>query len=270
MAFATKVRHRMSNARNPHFITLVDKHAVKLFARTRGVQSAELYYVTEIPDSIPFSQLPSTYFLKANHGCGWNIICEYNQHYWFGHGIAIGSPPRTLAECPLSADYKLTQAETLYECNYWLRQRYSSDEWAYTMIPPKIIVEETLASSDHGELKDYRMYTFHGIVKAINVGSPRYRSEWQNVFFTPDWQAITLTKYIESLPDPLPSQPPRLTEMIDIAARLAHDLDFARIDLYDTTKGIMLGEVTLYPDGGRSPSPTGCPVFNQWLADQWL
>jgi hypothetical protein len=31
----------------------------------------------------------------------------------------------------------------------------------------------------------------------------------------------------------------------------------------------VLGEMTVYPEGGRVDSPTACPIFNQWLGRQW-
>jgi hypothetical protein len=57
--------------------------------------------------------------------------------------------------------------------------------------------------------------------------------------------------------------------MIEVAQKLGTDIDFARIDLYDTTQGIILGEMTIYPEGGILNSPTSCPIFNKWLGNQW-
>ena len=39
--------------------------------------------------------------------------------------------------------------------------------------------------------------------------------------------------------------------------------------LVDTTRGITLGEVTIYPAGGFHNTPTRDPDFNLWLGDQW-
>ena len=41
------------------------------------------------------------------------------------------------------------------------------------------------------------------------------------------------------------------------------------MDLYDTTRGIVAGEATVYPDAGKQDTPTACSVFNRWLGDQW-
>ena len=57
--------------------------------------------------------------------------------------------------------------------------------------------------------------------------------------------------------------------MIDTAEKIGKDIDFARVDLYSTTKGIVLGEITIYPEGGMENSPTACPMFNRWLGIQW-
>jgi len=46
-------------------------------------------------------------------------------------------------------------------------------------------------------------------------------------------------------------------------------LDFVRVDLYDTTRGVTLGEMTIYPLAGRFNGPTPDSKFNKWLGDQW-
>ncbi|MGA8830383.1 MAG: ATP-grasp fold amidoligase family protein, partial [Desulfomonilaceae bacterium] len=168
-----------------------------------------------------------------------------------------------------AAESKLSKSEAVRLCRGWLARTYSKGEWAYQHIRPRIIVEELLIPSDNAALKDYRMYTFHGIVKAISVGSAIYRRADANVFFDPNWKEFKLTKYREQVPDPLPEMPASLGEMIEVAQKLGNDIDFARIDLYNTTRGIVLGEVTVYPYGGDFDSPTSCPIFNKWLGDQW-
>lgn len=130
-------------------------------------------------------------------------------------------------------------------------------------------MEELLEQKNKKALTDYRMYTFNGVVKAISLGSAVFRKNYENVFFDPVWKEFKLTKYKEKLPDPLPEKPANLGEMIDAAQKLGQGIDFARMDLYDTTQGVILGEITVYPHAGMLDSPTSCPVFNKWLGDQW-
>lgn len=267
--FAWKVRQRMKEDRNPLFVTLADKYQVKSYAASRGVKSATILYVTENAESIPFHVLPERCFVKANHGCGWNLYCELEVIYLFESGVGLVNTDGSLVEADEAFGYRVSQEDCISICQYWLSQAYSTTEWACQFISPKIIVEEALTSRTPGDLKDYRMYTFDGKVRAINVGSPTYRMNYENAFFDTAWNEIKLTKYKERLPNPMPPKPDTLAEMIDAAERLGGDLDFARIDLYDTTKGVMLGEVTLYPEDGCNDTPTACPVFNKWLGDQW-
>jgi len=267
--FAWKVRHRMEHSRNPLFVTLTDKYLMKGYAAEKSVKTASLYHVTEMPETIPFDELLENYFIKANHGCKWNIYGESSSLYLFESGAGLVDQNGSLVQPKQAAKYKITQEKCIRICRSWLGKRYSAKEWAYQCIKPRVIVEESLISRTPGDLKDYRLYTFNGEVKVINVGSPTYRKNSENVFFDCNWNEIKLTKYSEEIPSNFPLKPDNLQEMIEAAQRLGRDLDFVRVDLYNTSKGVMLGEMTLYPQSGRKNSPTGCAVFNQWLGDQW-
>jgi len=253
---AAKVRWRMRFDRNPLFTVLQDKYLVRQYAVERGVMAAKLLHVTEDPSTIPFDQLPPDYMIKATHGCGWNIICRGGELSRFGDGSGKGSG-------------SLERAAVVQECQQWLTAKHRFHEWAYQEIHPKIIVEQLLIPRDGTDLKDYRFYTFQGAVKAVNIGSPIFRRDHLNAFFTPDWNLIPLSRYVEALPSPLPQRPESLNEMLAAAERLGQGLDFVRVDLYDTCDGVRLGEMTVYPQGGIRESPTGCPVVDGWLGDQW-
>ena len=267
--FSAKVRWRMRYDKTPLFITLQDKYRMREYAESRGVKTANLLYATDRPETIPFADLPPRYLIKANHGWNWNILCFDSELYSFGNGKELVHQDGSFLNMKSASRYELTRAQAIQTCTEWLTRTHPGREWAYQHVIPKILVEELLVSSDNQALKDYRMYTFHGVVKAINVGSAIFRRNAENVFFDPTWKEFTLTTYKEARPDPLPERPACLAEMIDVAQTLGEELDFARIDLYDTTQGVILGEITLYPQAGRRATPTSCPLFNQWLGDQW-
>jgi hypothetical protein len=265
--FAAKVRWRMQHDRNPMLVVTQDKYLVRGHARSRGVATARLIHVAERVESMPFAALPSDCMIKASHGCGWNILRTGGAFFDYANGadFGAGADGRGMrsTQAPLSAE------EVAATCRHWLRQNYSPGEWAYTRMKPRILAEELLQSRRGGELMDFRCYAFDGVVKAISVGSPSYRRDKLNVFFDPDWTPIRLTRYRERLPDPLPAKPDVLREMLEAAARLGRGLDFARIDLYDTTKGVVVGEMTAYPEAGHAEAPSGCPHLNRWLGKQW-
>ena len=267
--FAAKVRWRMRFDRNPLLITLQDKYALREYADSRGVKTPRLLHLTDCPETIPFDDLPLRYMIKATHGRAWNILCFDSELYPFGDGCNLINQDGSLLNTEAAAKYKLSRSEAVKLCKYWLAQKYNSREWAYQFIYPRILVEELLVPKDNTILKDYRMYTFRGAVKAINVGSALYRKTHTNVFFDAHWKEFKLTKYREQIPCPLPEVPEVLGDMIKVAEKIGHDMDFTRIDLYDTPQGIFLGEATVYPEGGGLDSPTSCPAFNKWLGNQW-
>jgi hypothetical protein len=267
--FAAKVRWRMAHDRNPVFPILQDKVAVKEYAMQRGVASPELLFVTDDPSSIQLDQLPDSCFIKANHGCGWNFLRQNRLLYFFGNGNALLTRDGDLVEGTARSRFLLSRDRFVDLCWQMLRARHSKQEWAYQLIQPRILAEEMLQSETGGELMDYRFYVFHGVVRAINVGSASYRRNHENVFLSPDWLPFQLTRYKERIPDLLPARPDGLNEMVQAAERLGRGLDFVRVDLYQSTRGIMLGEMTLYPEAGHPDTPTGCARFNQWLADAW-
>jgi hypothetical protein len=267
--FADKVRWRMTRDRNPLFLTIQDKYRVRDYAAKRSVKAAELLHVTQDPRTIPFETLPNSYFIKAAHGWGWNILCLQGNFYFFKNGKEIIDIDGTLKDICADNKHQLTQDEVIALCTEWMDKKHNTNEWAYQHIEPNIIVEALLTPLDDIELKDYRMYTFHGVVRAINIGSARFRRDACNIFFDQDWNEFELTRYQEARPERTPLRPKRLDEMLAISERLGAGLDFARIDLYDTTDGILLGEMTIYPEGGGINSPTTCPTFNHWLGNQW-
>lgn len=260
--FSWKTRWRIKHDRNPMFVVVQDKFKVKEYARERGVKTAKTYYVTDKPETIPFDSLPDTYFIKANHGCKWNIYCKNKEFYYYGDGEdLIGR--KNLEE------HKLTRERVVEYCNVWLRSTYSKREWAYRNILPRIMAEEVLEQRGGDELIEYRYFTFGGQVKAIYVDSATASVNLQRKFVDPNWKEFHLKNLKEKVPHILPDRPETFSEMLEAAERLAQGFDFIRVDLYDTTQGIVLGEMSVYHNGGE-PMPTPDKDFNKWLGDQWV
>lgn len=265
--FAWKVRRRMRLDRNSLFVTFVDKYLIKDYCAKLGIKTAPLLFATKQPAEIPFDELPDNYFIKANHASGWNLICLHKQLYRFGSGEELLGENGSFQEA--NSPLRISREECIALCTKWVNTKYTQIEWAYNCVEPYIIVEEVLDVPKIEELFDYRLYTFNGIVKCIAFGSPVYRKKGLNAFFDAEWKPFPLSAYCELLPDPLPLKPARFDEMKTIAERVGKGIDFLRIDLYDTNQGVMLGEVTVYPDAGEFNTPTDCRTFNAWLGKQW-
>ncbi|MGZ9226527.1 MAG: ATP-grasp fold amidoligase family protein [Anaerolineales bacterium] len=261
--FSWKMRWRMRHDRNPLFIELLDKYKVKAYADMLGIRTAETFFVTDQPETIPFDSLPETYFLKANHGCRWNILHKDQAFYLYGDGKNFSDPDSI-------SKYKLTRDEVIRHCRSWLASRHSRKQWAYQHIPPLILAEDVLVQRGGGELNDYKFYTFHGKVELIKVFSQTIRRDHEEILLDANWQPIKLANHKENDPPLIPAKPETLQEMLDSVGKLSNDLDFVRVDLYDTAHGVVLGEMTIYPLAGRYNSPTPDPKFNKWLGDQWM
>ncbi|MFN8413452.1 MAG: ATP-grasp fold amidoligase family protein [Anaerolineales bacterium] len=258
-----KLRWRMRHDRNPMFVVIQDKYTVKEYAAQRGVRSAEQYYVTEDPETIPFDKLPDSYFIKANHGCKWNIYCKNGEFYYYSDG-------EDLIGRKNFSKHKITREQVIEYCKVWLKTVYSHSEWAYTKIVPKIMVEEVLEQYGGGELIDYRCFTFRGVVKAVYVDSATYSVNHQKIFVDANWKEFPLKNLKEDAPHTLPPMPENYKKIVSAAENLAKDFDFVRVDLYDTTRGVTLGEMSLYHNGGTTLQPTPDRDFNKWLGDQWV
>lgn len=269
MDFAEKVRWHIEHDSIELVAAFQDKFRVKDFVRQHGVRVANILQVTEVPNSIAFGNLPADCIIKPNHGSGWAILRKNSRYFRSGtNQFVLDEFGELLPETNLIF-HELKEEQVVGQCEQWLQSRYSKLERSYHVIPPVIIVEEMLCSASGGEMKDYRFYTYRGKVRAISIGSPTYRKRQLNAFLSPEWNLIPLTKYKEELPTPLPDPPSRLPEMLDIASTLGARFDFVRVDLYDTSQGVVFGEFTFYPQAGDPDTPTTCKRFNRWLAYGW-
>ncbi len=256
-----KVRWRSRYDRNPMFVVIQDKYRVKEFAQARGVRSSELFHVTDKPETIPFDSLPANCFIKANHGCKWNILRKDGEFYHYDDGDdLIGRKNFN--------ERKLDRQQVIDFCREWLQTTYSKREWAYSQIKPVIMVEELLEQYGGGELIDYRCFTFKGHVAAVYVDSATYSINHQKIFVDTEWNEFKLN-IKEDVPHVLPPKPDNFSEIVSAAQRLAQDFDFIRVDLFNTTRGITLGEMSVYPMGGASLQPTMDRAFNMWLSSHW-
>ncbi|MGZ9165183.1 MAG: ATP-grasp fold amidoligase family protein, partial [Anaerolineales bacterium] len=206
--FSWKMRWRMRHDKNPIFVELLDKYRVKQFAQKLGVRTAETFLVTDKPETIPFDSLPETYFLKANHGCRWNILYENGAFYLYGDGKGFSDQDNI-------SKSKLTRAEVIRHCKSWLASKYSIRQWAYQQIEPLIMVEEVLRQREGGELKDYKFYTFHGNVELIKVFSQTIRRDHEEILLDANWQPIKLANQKTSDPLSIPAKPETLPEMLE-------------------------------------------------------
>jgi hypothetical protein len=263
--FNEKVRYKMLRDRRPLLVTLADKAAVR--EHVAGIVGHEYlprsFGLLTGPTELWRLDLPTSFVVKPTHGSGAVVAVHpeapadarlpHPDHHWMCTEIHPDSFDRPAFEALARA---------------WLRRVHGhgpNREWAYSFVPPRLLVEEFLVDADGGIPHDYKFFVFHGRCQYVQVDTGRFDRHTQD-FFLPSWQKLPMSG---GLPwaDPVPARPQRLDEMIAIAERLAVDTDFVRVDLYALPDRVVFGEMTSYPAGGDSPFFP--PSYNAEFGRHW-
>lgn len=213
--------------RDPQLTILSDKLRTRDFvARKVGSEYLiPLLWHGEKPEEMPFDELPMKFVIKANHGCGYNIVVQDKK--------------------------QLNYARTIHQMKKWLRQNFCADkylgtEWGYKNVKPCIIVEAFL--DDNGKVPpDYKFYCFSGRVEVLTLHFDRF-AEHKTRAFNRDFEASAFRYNFEQWNGKC-ERPKIFPTMIHVAECLSEDFDFMRVDLYLVNNRIFFGEMTPYPGG---------------------
>ncbi|MBE0410273.1 MAG: hypothetical protein IBX69_11135, partial [Anaerolineales bacterium] len=207
--FNEKLAWRKICDTNPKFATIADKYLARQFvsAKIGNANLSKIYYCGDYVEEINFNELPESFVIKATHGSGPGFISFIKNKHQFG---------------------KVKLKTTVIEL---LKNKYGTitNEWWYTKIRPRVIIEEMLNDETFGIPVDYKFYVFHGEAKFIQVDYFRFKDH-SRTFYDKEWhpQEFTL-KYPLGI---LTAKPKLHAEMISIAECLGKDFDFIRVDLY--------------------------------------
>ena len=205
------------------------------------VKTPKRYWESHIP-VIPerIDAPPGVYYFKANHASGANLKVEL----------------------PLSEDdhTRLTaQAKKWLNFDYGVR----GGEWWYEMVHRKVYLEESF--SDFGEsTTDWKIFVLNGKAVLVQVDLDRDQNHVQLLYdrnFT--WLPCEL---FFKTGDPI-EKPSNFDDIIYVAEAIGRQFEFARVDLYNTAAGLVLGEITLAPGGARLRLRS--PELDMWMGDQW-
>jgi hypothetical protein len=208
--------------------TLSDKYRVREWVAEKigGDYLIPLLGVWENADEIDFDSLPEQFVLKANHGCGYNIIV-----------------PNTS---------KLDISKTQKQLNKWLKYNYTYHKRAFELqykdISPCIIAEEYLQNLSD-DLYDYKFHCCSGIVRFCQVftylNNKRIKSTTDASFKKSPFH-IT----VKNNPTPATVKPENFDDMVRIAQILSNEFKYVRVDLYSVEGKIYFGEMTFTPRTG--------------------
>lgn len=210
---------------------LADKFQVREFVRSRGGAGilTELYKVWDSVDDIDISELPQSFIVKLNDGCGGHLIVK-DKSNWTNEAIrkkfsGVGK--------------------------YGLK----TGEYHYAAIRRKIIAEELLSDkkSPSDFLIDYRFWCCDGEPRFVNVHANAggvlcgtYDKEWNHVNpFGCMYEGSNNKPAVPEIEKPI-----SFNEMIMWARILSKGMPFVRVDFYEIDSKPVFGELTLTPGAG--------------------
>ena len=198
-------------------------------------------YFNEAKD-INFEKLLNQFVLKCSHDCGGIVICKDKSKLDINN--AIEKLKKSLAK------------------NYY----YEGREWPYKNVVPVVFAEEYM-EDEFGELRDYKFFCFNGQVKALMVGSERYKSEEvKQDYFDADYNHLPFTKGHPNAKI-TPNKPGGFEKLKDLASELSSGIPEVRVDLYSINGHPYFGEYTFFHDGGMVEfNPTEWDYrFGEWI-----
>nr|AOP03114.1 Glycosyltransferase [Streptococcus suis]AOP03446.1 Glycosyltransferase [Streptococcus suis] len=217
--------------RQLNYIDLVDKYKVKeVVADTIGEQYVvPTLGVWERFEDIEFDKLPNRFVLKCTHDSGSVVICRNKEEF-----------DKNKARRSLSKALKH---------NFY----YTSREWCYKDVPPRIIAEEYLEDlSSLAATVDYKFFFFNGRAEFMYISRGFDNHDTAQVsFYDLEGEELEFCRDdFRCLGDF--TLPPNFSELRMVAEKL-YDIcnaPFVRIDLYSINGRIYFSEFTFYPASG--------------------
>lgn len=213
--------------RKPEYTNMVDKYEVKKYVEEK---IGKEYIIPTLGiwdkfEEINFETLPNEFVLKPTHTSGNIFICKDKQ--------------------------KINYEKLKKEVRKWLKRNYyyTGREWPYKNIKPRIIAEQYMVDESKEELKDYKVFCFHGIPKFIEVDFGRFTQHKRNIYSL-DWRLLDLRIKYPTDPSASIKKPEGLETIVKVAKILSENIPFVRVDMYSINKDIYFGELTFFHDSG--------------------
>lgn len=212
---------------DPEIIRCSDKVTVRDYVSERvGPQYlTKLYQVHKRFDDIDFDSLPCAFVIKANHDSGTVILVKDKAQL-------DKSAAREQIDSALSRPYG-----------------WENGEWAYYYVKPRVLIEEYLNPESSNAPPDYKFYCVNGSIRFCHYIYDRGQDTKEQLL-DPVGKTIDADLYPTFKLGSAFVKPPNWPEMIEIAERIADKYKCVRVDLYNVSGRIVLGELTFWPMAG--------------------
>lgn len=207
-----------------------DKYRVREYVESLGCKEIlnELIKVYDFPCEISWNELPESFAMKLNVGCGANLICSNKE--------------------------KLDKNEAFHKIENWFKEKYyiGYSEMQYKGSKYKIIVEKYLGINDVLP-EDYKFICINGkaeyVMVCLNRGS---KKKVKYCLYDRNWNWCKFDTSCKN--DPNLEKPELIARAFEYADKLSSKFPFVRIDFYIVDKKIYFGEFTFTPCGGLDNS----------------
>jgi len=176
-------------------------------------------------DDIDFDKLPISFVMKTNHDSGTVVLVKDKSNF-----------------------DKLKSKKGL-EASLKRKFGWSVGEWAYSFVPPRIIIEHYIEPENVTPPADYKFYCVNGEVKFCHYIYDRGRNSKEQL----------LSSEGDDLKMPLHEKfelgtgfikPTNWNEMLKVARKVSADFKCVRVDLFSSQGNIYVGEMTFWPMAG--------------------
>lgn len=151
----------------------------------------------------------------------------------------------------------------------------STNEWWYSEIKPRILIEKRLREPEEAHPVDYKFFVFDtGSDKYVFLETIRRRADGKCEcgFYDTQMQPLYINNTPVEFADGLPfsgalPDADTYAEMVEVSLKLSEGFNFMRVDLYSIAGKVYFGEMTFCPSEGR---PTFTPrEFDFELGKKW-
>lgn len=218
--------------RKPEFTAMVDKIEAKKYV---AALIGEEYIIPTIAEydsveDINWEVLPNQFVMKCTHDSGGIVICKDK--------------------------LKLDKKKAIKKLKKGLKKSYyyQNREWPYKNVRPRIICEEYKVDESGYELKDYKLFCFDGVVKALFIATDRGKQEVETKFdfYDADFNHLPITNGHPNS-NKILKKPIGFEKMKELAGILSKGLPHLRVDFYDINGNIYFGELTFFHWSGMIP-----------------
>ena len=232
-SFSEKLQWLKLYDRHDEYTQMVDKCEAKKYVASK---IGEEYIIPTLGvynsfDEIDFDKLPDQFVLKCTHDSGGVAICKDKNTFDF-------------------EKTRLLLSRNLKRNKYW-----TSREYPYKNVHPRIIAEQYMEQEDGESLRDYKVLCFHGKAKLIEFHRFRYTEKQTQDFYDINCNKTSISQgggFMDKSDNLFP-KPVHLDLMLNLSEILTQEMIHCRVDWYVIAGNLYFGELTFFDGSGLDP-----------------